>query len=324
MKNRHVQHLLAAAVLSFGASLAGPALADEFPNKPLRLVTPYPPGGSHSLHAGIVATVAEPHFGQPMISIIRAGGGGVVGAAEVLKAKADGYTILFGDPSLNSLRPQVEDLPYKVDDFVGIARLNYAPWIFVASPDAPFEPTLQGMAAYAKDNPGDLAYSSDNVNGPTYIVFEMLKNMTGTDMKGINFGGGGPAVTNVLGGTTMAYAGAPSVVGEHIKAGTLEGVCVTDHERWHALQDVPTCKEMGMDIVYHFWRGMLVPKDTPPERVKMLSDGFAKLVEDEGFLRLIGKINSNIAFLNHEAFQKHLAAEQKSLKELYESLSKGN
>ena len=324
MRNRHVQQLLAAAVLSAGVALSGGVLAEDFPEKPLSLVTPYPPGGSHSLHAGVVATVAEPHFGQPMISIIRAGGGGVVGAAEVLKGKPDGYTILFGDPSLNSLRPQVEELPYKTDDFVGVARLNYAPWIFVASPDAPFEPTLQGMADYAKQNPGELVYSSDNVNGPTYIVFEMLKDMTDTDMKAINFGGGGPAVTNVLGGTTMAYAGAPSVVGEHIKAGTLKGVCVTDHERWHALPDVPTCKEMGLDIVYHFWRGMLVPKDTPPERVKQLSDGFAKLVEDEGFLRLIGKINSNVAFLDHDAFQAHLAAEQESLKKLYESLNKDN
>jgi len=324
MRFKFTKYLLAAGALSIGVTCSGVALAQDFPNKPMSLVTPYPPGGSHSLHAGIVATVAEPHFGQPMISIIRDGGGGVVGAAEVLKRDADGYTILFGDPNLNSLRPQVEDLPFKADDFIGVARLNYAPWIFVASPDAPFEPTLEAMAAYAKDNPGQLVYSSDNVNGPTFLVYEMLKAMTGTEMKAINFGGGGPAVTNVLGGTTMAYAGAPSVVGEHIRAGTLEGVCVTDHERWDALPDVPTCKETGMDIVYHFWRGMLVPKDTPPEHVKILSDGFAKLVEDEGFLRLIGKINSNVAFLDHEDFQAHLKTEQESLKKLYETLNKGN
>lgn len=324
MSVEHWKKVLAASILAVGTVVTFAASAAEFPTKPLRLVTPYPPGGSHSLHAGIVTTVAEPHFGQPMISIIRAGGGGVVGATEVFQSKPDGYTILFGDPSINSLRPQVENLPFKTDDFIGVARLNYSPWVFVARPDTPFEPTLNGMAEWAKTNPDKLVYSSDNVNGPTYIVFEMLKNMTGTKMKAINFGGGGPAITNVLGGTTMAYAGAPSVVGEHIKAGTLKGVCVTDHDRWHALPDVPTCKETGMDIIYHFWRGMLVPKGTPPETVKKLSDGFAKLVKDKGFLRLIGTINSAVAFLDQEAFGKHLKAEQASLRELYQALGKGN
>lgn len=312
---------LAAAAAMAVTAIGGAAVAqDDFPSKPLRLVTPYPPGGSHSLHAGVITTVAEPHFGQPMISVIRAGGGGVVGANQVLQSKADGYTMLFGDPNLNSLRPQVEDLPFEVDDFIGVARINYAPWVFVARPDAPFEPTLQGMADYAEENPGDLVYSSDNVNGPTFIVFELLKQKTGTEMKAINFGGGGPAVKNVLGGNTMAYAGAPSVVGEHIKAGTLEGVCVTDHQRWHALPDVPTCRETGMDIFFHFWRGVLVPKGTPQERVDFLSNAFGELVKDEGFLRLIGKINSNVAFLGHEEFTAYLQQEQKQLKELYESI----
>lgn len=305
------------------ASLAAPGVAaaqEAFPDKPLRLVTPYPPGGSHSLHAGIITTVAEPHFGQPMISVIRDGGGGVVGANQVLQSEADGYTLLFGDPNLNSLRPQVEDLPFKAEDFVGVARINYSPWVFVARPDAPFEPTLQAMGEWAKEHPGELVYSSDNVNGPTFIVFELLKKNTGTDMKAINFGGGGPAVTNVLGGNTMAYAGAPSVVGEHIKGGELDAVCVTDTVRWPSLPDVPTCQETGMDIVYHFWRGVLVPKDTPQDRIAYLSDAFGKLVQDEGFLKLIGTINSNVAYLNHEEFGAYLEEERKQLKELYESI----
>ncbi|MGH7263721.1 MAG: tripartite tricarboxylate transporter substrate binding protein [Candidatus Rokuibacteriota bacterium] len=297
------------------------AAAAEFPEKPLQLVTPYPPGGSHSLHAGIITTAAEPHFGQPMISVIRAGGGGVIGAVHTLRSAPDGYTMLFGDPNLNSLRPQVEDLPFKIDDFVAVARINYSPWVFVVRPDAPFPPTPQGLAEYARQRgPDKVVYSSDNVNGPTYVVFELLKQKTGTKMKAVNFGGGGPAVTALLGGNTMAYAGDPSVVGDHIKAGSLKGMCVTDETRWKGLPDVPTCREAGLDIVYHFWRGVLVPKDTPPDRVKKLSDGFAKLVKDQGFLRLITTINSSVAFLGQEEFARYLKAEQKQLRELYDSL----
>lgn len=308
--------------MMLAAGFAATAAAEEFPAKPLQLITPYPPGGSHSLHAGIITTVAEEHFGQPMISIIRAGGGGVVGATKVLEAPADGYTMLFGDPNLNSLRPQVEDLPFKVDDFVAVARINYSPWIFVVRTDAPFAPTPAGMTEYARQNPDQMIYSSDNVNGPTHIVFELLQHRTGTKMRPVHFGGGGPAVQNLLGGNTLAYAGDPSVVGEHIRAGTLKGVCVTDTQRWAALEEVPTCSEAGVDIVFHFWRGALVHKDTSQDRIEYLSQAFGKLTEDPGFVRLIGTINSSIAYLGHKEFQDYLATEQKQLRELYEAMGK--
>ena len=202
MSTNWTKKLLSVAViaaLTFGASAA---MAD-FPDKPITFVTPYPPGGSHSLHAGVITTVAEPYFGQPMISVIRKGGGGAVGAAGVLKAPADGYTLLFGDPTINSLRPQVEKLPYSTDDFKAVARINYSPAVFVARADAPFK-NLKSMIEYAKANPGKLVHSNDNKNGFTYTVFEMLKFKSGTDMKGIIYGGGGPAIAKILGGETMA------------------------------------------------------------------------------------------------------------------------
>lgn len=312
--------LVGAAVALSIITSAGSALA-EFPDKPITFVTPYPPGGSHSLHAGIITTVAEPYFGQPMISVIRAGGGGVVGAAGVLTAPADGYTLLFGDPTINSLRPQVEDLPFKAEDFRGVARINYSPAIFVARADAPFK-DLKSMVAYAKENPGKLVYSNDNKNGFTYTVFEMLKFKTKTDMKGIVYGGGGPAIAKVLGGETMAYAGDPSVVGEHIKSGALVGICTTDSQPWPSLPDVPTCGSLGTEIIFSFWRGVLVPKDTPEPVVAKLSEGFEKLVKDEGFLRLIGKISSQVDFLGYKDFDKLLKSEQSELKAMYQSLSK--
>jgi tripartite-type tricarboxylate transporter receptor subunit TctC len=311
---------LASAVIG-ATSLAGTAQA-QFPEKPLQLVTPYPPGGSHSLHAGIITTAAEPHFGQPMISVIRAGGGGVIGANHVLQAAADGYTMLFGDPNLNSLRPQVEKLAFTVDDFVPVARINYSPWVFVAKPDAPFKPTPQGMGEWAKANPDKFAYSSDNVNGPTHIVFLLLEQKSGSKMKPVHFGGGGPAIANLLGGHTMAYAGDPSVVGEHIEAGKLKGICVTDEKRWESLKDVPTCREAGMDIVFHFWRGVLVRKNTPADRAKKLSDDFGKLVKDEGFVRLIRTIKSSVGYLGQDEFATYLKGEQKQLKDLYATLQK--
>lgn len=160
------------------------------------------------------------------------------------------------------------------------------------------------------------------MNGPTHIVFLLMEQKTGAKMWPLQLGGGGPAITNLLGSNTMAYAGDPSVVGEHILGGKLKGLCVTDTQRWASLPNVQTCREAGIDIVFHFWRGVLVPKGTPADRVAKLSEGFGKLVKDEGFLWLMKAIHSNIAYLDHTTFAEYLTGEQKQLKELYETMKK--
>lgn len=309
---------LALASLSPIPEAHAQAVDTDFPTKPIRFVTPYPAGGSHSLHASIITQVSEKYFDQPMISITRAGGGGAVGAAHVAQAEADGYTVLFGDPTINSLRPQVEDLPYGTDSFIPVARINYDPAVFVVPANGPFT-TMDGMVEWARANPDELVYSSDNLNGWTYTVFELLKVQTDTKMRGIEFGGGGPAITNLLGGNTMAYAGAPSVVADHVKAGTLVALCVTDTEPWPAMPDVPPCPSLGYDVVFQFWRGAMVPAGTPQAVVDRLSKGFEGLVQDEGFLRLIGSINSRIHFADHATFSQLYAEEVKAMASIAES-----
>lgn len=300
-------------------AVTGTVGAQEFPDKPVRFVTPYAPGGSHSLHAGVITSLAEAHLGQPLISVIRPGGGGAVAASEMIAGPADGYTLLFGDPTINSLRPQIEALSYKVDDFVPIARINYSPAVFVAGADAPFS-DLKEMVAYAKANPNKLVYSSDNVNGFTYVAFELLKKASGTEMKGIQFGGGGPAIAQVIGGHTMAYAGDPALVVDHITSGKVKPICVTDIERHPTVPDVPTCKEAGQDVVWQFWRGVLVKKGTPPEAVEKLRAAFKKISEDEGFLRLIASIRSSVNYLDGPEFSALLEREQASLKDMAANL----
>lgn len=305
--------------ICLGIALAGSAAAQGFPEKPVRFVTPYAPGGSHSLHAGVITAIAEPHLGQPLISVIRPGGGGAIAASEIAAGPADGYTLLFGDPTINSLRPQIENLTYKVEDFIPIARINYSPAVFVAGKDAPFS-DLKGMIEYAKANPNKLIYSSDNVNGFTYVAFELLKSATGTKMKGIQFGGGGPAIAQLVGGHTMAYAGDPALVVDHITSGKVKPICVTDIERHPTIPNVPTCKEAGQDIVWQFWRGVLVKTGTPPEVVNKLRDTFKKIAHDEGFQKLIASIRSSINYLDAPEFAELLKKEQADLKAMAANL----
>jgi tripartite-type tricarboxylate transporter receptor subunit TctC len=314
LPNRARRALLAAGLLCATAVAAGAA---EFPDKPIRLVIPYPPGGASSLHGGVIATSAEPYFGQPMIPLIRHGGGGIAGASYVLQQPADGYTLLFGDVTINLLRPLVEkDIPFKIDDFEPIGRITLDPMVFVASPKAPFK-TMKEMVAFATKNPDKLVYSSDNVNGWTYVAFKALMHKTSTKMRGIDFGGGGPAVANVLGGNTMAYAGAPAVVGEHIKGGALIGLCTAGKVRASTLPDVPTCMETGYDVVWQVWLGVLAKKGTPEPVMAKLRAGFEKLVTDKGLKALIARITSEIKYVGAADWKKELEDEKKSLMAIY-------
>lgn len=316
-KNMHrvvATSIAVGAVLLCGTSYA--AQDSSLPDSPIRLVTPYPAGGSHSLHAGIITAVGADFLGQPLISVIKGGGGGVVAATEVAHGPADGSVLLFGDPTINVLRPMVEKLPYKIEDFVPVARINYSAAILVTTPSQPFK-TVKEFVSFAKDNPGKVVYSSDNKNGFTYTVFELLKKVAGLDMRGVQLGGGGPAVTQLLGGNTMAYAGDISVVGEHIKAGTLTALCVADSVRLEALKDVPTCREEGYDVVFRFWRGIMAPASTPEGVVAELSDRFGKMAADSGFQRLIKQIGSNVGFLDHREFSKELEEEEAQVRAAY-------
>lgn len=317
----HKLAIVSVSVLGLLATSTSFAQATTFPDQPIRLVIPYPPGGALSVLGAVVATSAEPHFGQPMIALIRAGGGGATGAAFVAKAPADGYTLLMGEPTINSLRPQIENLPYKVDDFVPVARLTQSPILFVAAAEAPFS-DLKGMVKFAKDKPNELVYSSDNKNGWTFTAFELLKKATGTQMKGIEFGGGGPAVTNILGGNTMAYAGDPSILADHVKSGKLKAICVADSVRFPAMKDVPTCREAGADFDWGLWIGIFARKETPADRLEKIRASFASLAKDEGFLRLLARTNSTLAYLDGAAFTEFVTQEQIALKQLYESMPK--
>tara|TARA_R110001592_G_scaffold39624_8_gene130466 strand:- start:6529 stop:7476 length:948 start_codon:yes stop_codon:yes gene_type:complete len=314
---RSLLTILSASLVVFGVvGATGQALAD-YPEKPVRLVIPYPPGGGASLHAGVIATVAEPYLGQPLIMTIRTGGGGIKAAEWVTQQPADGYTVLMGDITINSLRPLVEEVPFKSSDFTPIGRITLDPLVFVAAKEAPFS-NIKEMVAYAKKNPGDLVYSSDNVNGWTYVAFKALKKATGTEMRGIDFGGGGPAVANVLGGHTMAYAGAPAVVGPHIASGALKALCTGSTKRASTLPDVPTCEEEGFPVQWEVWLGLFVHKDTPAPVVEHLRKAFTGTLNDKGMARLIAKINSEINHIEGGEWVKVLAEEQERLKKIYE------
>ena len=149
--------ILGVSVFSIMASLISlPVYSGDFPTKPVRLVIPYSPGGSHDAHARAFASVMEPYLGKPMLAVIRAGGGGSIGASFVASAKPDGHTLILGDQQIIFVKPLLEKLPYSSKSFVPVGRINYSPLLITVHANSPWK-NLGDLLADAKKRPGKIS-----------------------------------------------------------------------------------------------------------------------------------------------------------------------
>jgi len=262
--------------------LAGPAHGQEargYPNRPIRFVVPYPPGGGTDIVARILADPLAAVLGQPIIIDNRGGAAGSLGTDIVAKAAPDGYTILFTLSSL-TINPKLYDnLPFDVEkDFVPISLAALIPQILVANPSVPAD-NVRELIALAKSEPGKLNYASVGTGSPGHIAGELFKLKTGVDMVHVPYKGGGPAVTDTLSGQVqLLFVSLPAAL-QHVRAGRLKALAVTSDQRSQAAPDVPTIAESGVpDCVVNSWYGALAPARTPPAIVAKLQAALAQVL----------------------------------------------
>jgi tripartite-type tricarboxylate transporter receptor subunit TctC len=282
---------------------ATPASAQEFPTKPVELVLPFGPGGSHDLTARAVASVAQPHLGQPLLVVLRPGGGGAVGSQAVIRAKPDGYTLLFGGSGPNTTFALVHKAPIGPDQFTSVARINYSAPILGARADAPFK-TLKELVEYAKKNPGKVNFANSGPWGAADLPMRMIGKAAGFEYNNIPHDGGGPAMLAVLGGHADITFGFTAQFMPQIAAGKIRPLAITDVKRHPDLPNVPTVKEEGHDVVFTMWRSVLAPRATPPAVVDKLEGAFRKLSEDKSFVALIKSLGDQVHFLGGKEFEK--------------------
>ncbi|HEY7363252.1 MAG TPA: tripartite tricarboxylate transporter substrate binding protein [Methylomirabilota bacterium] len=279
------------------------ASAQEFPSKPIELVIPFGPGGSHDLTARAVASVAHSHLGQPLLVVLKPGGGGAVGSQYVIRAKPDGYTLLFGGSGPNTTFALVQKAPIGPDQFIPVARINYsAPFIAVRN-DAPWK-SLREMVDYAKKNPGKLNFANSGPWGAADLPMRMLGKAGGFEYNNIPHDGGGPALLAVLGGHADATFGFTAQLVPQIAAGKMRVLANTDVKRHPDIPNVPTMKEEGFDVVFTMWRSVLAPKGTPPAIVDKLQTAFKNLSEDRSFKALIKSLGDEVHFQAGKDFEK--------------------
>lgn len=252
-------------------SMAGCALAQSYPVKPVRIIVPQSAGGSTDLVARPLAKVLGDTMGQNFFVENRPGAGSLIGSDAVAKAAPDGYTLLMVAASF-SINPSVyKKLPFDpIQDFSAVTQISAFPNILVVQASSPIK-TVQEFLANARANPGKLNYASSGVGTGTHLSMEMMKYMAKLNMVHVPYKGGAPAVNGLLGGQVQVNLATISTALPHVKSGALRALAVSTGQRWPSTPDLPTLAEAGLaGYDYASWVGMFAPAKTPVAIVNRL------------------------------------------------------
>jgi len=313
-------------LLAAGIWLPLAAAAQVYPSRPITMIIPFPPGGVADTTARPTAAAMEKIFKQPVNVTNRPGAGGAVGNAAVANAKPDGYTVGMVLSSI-SVIPAADELfnrkpAYSLDQFEAIARISADPTILVVHPSLPVK-SLKELLALARSQPGQLVFSTSGVYGALHMPMEMFLNATRLKMRAIHTTGGGPAITNVLGGHAMLTAGGPAAISGHVKGGKLRTIVSWGEERHPNYPDVPTFRELGYkDVVYYIWAGLVGPKGMPEPVVKALRDAAGRTAADPDFKSAMARVNSPVRYQDAPEFAKYWDADAKRLAGLVRMVGK--
>jgi len=262
-----------AAVLA----LAAPAAAQDYPDRPITIVVPVPPGGIVDMAARLASEPLTRALGQSVVVDNRAGASGNIAYAMVADAAPDGYTLLasysmyhVGNPAMFS------SLRWKQDSFTPVAMVAVAPHVVVVHPSLPVH-TLKDLVEYAKSHPGQVNYASQGSGSVPHVGTELFKQMTGTDMVHVPYKGSGPAIQDVLSGRVQLFVTTPPSVIGHVQQGKLRALAVAGKARHPMIPDVPTAAEQGFpEFELEAWVSLFAPAGTPPAVVSKLSDALAE------------------------------------------------
>jgi tripartite-type tricarboxylate transporter receptor subunit TctC len=292
MTTIHRRHLLAAAVAACALS-AGPAGAQTFPDKPVTLVVPFPPGGTTDVLARALAEKLQVALGQTVIVESKPGAGATLGADHVAKAKADGYTLLVGAVHHTIATSVYKKLPYDFQkDFQPLTIIAMVPNVLTVAATSQAKSVAE-LVAQAKAAKPELSYGSNGNGTAQHLIGTQFQNQTGTTLLHIPYKGSGPLTTDLLGGqVTMSFDTITPVL-PHIQGGKLRALAVTTGKRSSALPNVPTLAEAGLPgFDLGTWFGVLTPAATPKPVVAKLSEEMIKIIRSPEFGKRMAEIGA--------------------------------
>lgn len=296
-----------------------------WPDKPITMIVPFPPGGVADTVARPVAESLARELKQTVVVENRAGAGGATGIGLASRAPADGYTLLLSLSSI-SILPEADRLldrkpAYTLAQFKPIARFTADPTVLVVRADAPWQ-NFAEFVADAKRKPGAYNYGSSGNYGTMHVPMEMLKAAAGFRMTHIPYTGAGPALLALLGGQVDAVASGPSTVAQQIKAGKLRALAHWGEQPLQALPEVPSLKSLGQPVQFAQWSALFVPAGTPDEIVQKLRAAARKAAADPAVLQVINRAGSPIEYLDAPEFQAYWDADARLMTEVVRRIGK--
>lgn len=269
---------LAAATVTLLAAFPAQA-AGPYPDKPITLLIPYPPGGSADILARPLGAALQKKWGQPVVLEYKPGAGGAIASSQLARAKPDGYTLLMV-LAAHAINPSLyPSLPYDTRrDFAPVSLVATLPML-VSAPLATPADNIPGLIAYAKTHPGKLSFASAGNGNTSHLAAEMFKARTGIDMMHVPYKGSGPAVVALLGGEVSLMFDSISTSLPQVQSGKLKALAVTGDHRSPLLPNVPTVAESVPGFVVNGWYGILAPANTPPAILDTLSATIATAIQ---------------------------------------------
>lgn len=299
----------AAALAAPALGLRGARAQADWPNRPVKVVVPYPPGGGADTTARIIFTKLSEKLGQQFVIDNRGGAGGTIGAAVVAKAERDGYTILH-DGTAHSVNPFLyPKLPYDtVKDFAPVFLASLVPNILVVNKDVEVR-TVADIIALAKRTPGGLNWASSGNGTVQHLSLEMLKHRTGVPLNHVPYRGGGPALNDVIAGQVKFFFSNGSASVGLVQAGTVKAIAHTGRGRLGTLPDLPAVSETLPGFEAYEWNGIFTPAGTAPEIIKKLNAGLNAVIKEPDVIERFKSLNIDFRANSPEEFAAFKASE---------------
>jgi tripartite-type tricarboxylate transporter receptor subunit TctC len=308
--------VLAAGLAAMGSVVPSHAMAAGYPDKPVRMVVPFPPGGTTDIVARIVAQKMSDVWARQVVIDNRSGAGGSIGSDLVAKASPDGYTVLFGLQTTHAINPGVyKNLPFDpIKDFAAVTRVAVSPQLLALHPSVSAN-SLPAFIALAKASPGRLSYGSSGTGTSQHLAFEMFKRTAGVDVVHIPYKGTGPAIADLVGGHVQTLIGGVAGLLPHVKSGKLRAIAIASVNRSAVLPEVPTMAETlfpGFDVSP--WFGLFLPAGTPAAITRQLyADVVSKVLNVPEVRQRIGDQGAEAAPSKSPGEFAAFVAEEKAL-----------
>ena len=317
-----MKRMLLAVACAFAASSA---LAQSFPSKAMTVVVPNPPGGMNQIHAQPLSAIIERLTKQPAPVVNRSGGTAAVGTAYVANLPADGHTLLVTTPNIYLVIEKDKlygiKSPYSLAQIQPVALMSADPLIMVTHPSVPVK-TAKEFAALLKKKTGVYTFSSSGPYGITHVPFEMFIDSVGIKMRHVPTTGGGPAITQALGGHVDATASGAAAIHPHVVSGKLKPIGNTGAKRHPSFPDTPTFQEQGIDVEAYLWVGLFTTAGLPEATLNQLRDLIRKAAQDPTFVEALKNVQVIPDYRDVNEFKTFFDADYKRMAKAVQKIGK--